>query len=215
SQVIKDDHVQFDGDRWSKGPANALSHIVRDGLSRCRTHVAGHTGRCRSIIYSDHPFVPIKIEPFLVRLIQNPMLGFLVHLDLRMVRTEVALTTSLRLTRLRYGERVPRVTVATASRTAIWIDPTDAGVWPRRRVEMSSGQHFYYRTMALPASCGSRSGSSYDFSQKVVGRGQYLASGCMMTALLLVDLPLMTARTILRRHQGRNEKAVVLHGIRI
>src|SRR5262249_4399315 len=131
------------------------------------------------------------------------MLGFLVHLNLRVIRTEVALPTSLRLPRLRDRERVPGVTGATASRTAIWIDPTDAGVRPRRRVKMSSGQHFYCRTMALPASCGSRRGSSDDFSQKVVGRGQYLARGGMMTALLLVDLPLMTARTILRRHQGR------------
>src|SRR5690348_8999493 len=69
--------------------------------------------------------------------------------------------------------------------------------------------------MTLPAAGRRRRRPPDDFSEEIIRRGQYLPCGCMMAALLLVDFLLMAARAVLRRHQRRYEKSIVLHRVRV
>src|SRR5262249_8608708 len=136
-------------------------------------------------------------------------------LDLRMVRTEMALAAGFRLARLRLREAVSGMAGAAASPAAVGIDASDAGVGPRRRIELAARQHRDGRAGALEAAAGDRRRAAYHLAEEIVERGEDLAGAGMMAALLLVDLLLMTARAVLGRHDHGDAEAVVLEGVRI
>src|SRR5262249_46417333 len=133
------------GNRGTQGPADARAHVVGRGLLGRRAHVAGRAGRRPAVVLAHAPGGLLQVELVLVRGVEYAVLGFLVDLDLRVIRPEVALAAGVRLARLRLGEIVAGVTRAARSERAIGIDPADAGVGPGVGIELAAREHFHFR----------------------------------------------------------------------
>src|SRR6185312_7474126 len=129
-QILIHDHVEFRGDSRPQRPADALAHIVSGRLRGRGADVAGGARGRGRIVDTDDPLVAFDIEAVLARRPQDAVLGFLIDLDLRMIRTEMALAASLRLTRLRLREAMAGVTGAAAAPAAVRVDAANPGIRP-------------------------------------------------------------------------------------
>ena len=138
------------------------------------------------------------------------MLGFLVDLHLRMIRTEVTFAAGHWLAGLCLGEAMTRMTGAATSRAAVRIDPADAGIGPRRGIELAVGQDLDGGTVALEATDGYRRRTAEHRAQEIIERGQNLTCLRVMTAFLLVYFLLVACAAVLRRHDHVDHRAVVL-----
>ena len=69
--------------------------------------MAGRARRRILIVYSDYPFAFIHIHLVSESLVKDTVLRFLVHFNLWMVRSEVALSAGVRTSCLFFGETVP------------------------------------------------------------------------------------------------------------
>ena len=118
--------------------------------------MAGRTGRRSRVVNANLPAVAIEVEPVLVGLPQDAVLGFLIDFDLGMIGAEMAFSAGLRFARLGLGKAMPRMAGAAASPTVVRVDSTDPRIGPRRRVELAAGQHLDGRAMALEAAARDR-----------------------------------------------------------
>ena len=103
-----------------------------------------------------------------------------------------------------------RMAGAAASRAAVRVDPADAGIGPRRGVELAVGQNLDGRTVALEATDGDCRRTAEHRAQEIIERGKDLTRLGVMTTLLLVDFLLVASAAILRRYDHVNHRAVVL-----
>ena len=212
-QVLVDHHVELGRDRRPECPADPLPNVVGRALGRCGAHVAGGAGRRRGVILPHDPAGAIHVQLISKRLVQDPVLGLLVHFHLRVIRPEVALPARVGAAGLLHGESVACVAGGAAPPASVGIDPTDPAVGPRRRIELPTGQDLDLRTVALHATDGHGWRSAHDLSQVIVNGGQDLPTLGVMAPLLLVDLLLVAAAAVLRRDNDRNQKAVMLERV--
>src|SRR3974390_715020 len=127
----------------------------------------------------------------------------------------MALAAGLRFARLRLGEAMASVASTATTGAAVRIDAADTSVRPCGGIELATGQHLDGRAVALEAADRDRGRTADHFPEEIVERGENFAGLGVMAALLLVDLLLMAARAILRRHDHRDKSTVVLERVGI
>jgi hypothetical protein len=66
--------------------------------------------------------------------VDDAVLGFVVDLDLRMIRADVALAAGIGRAGLRLAEAVASMTGGAGAEAAVRVDPPDAGVGPGARL---------------------------------------------------------------------------------
>ena len=108
------------------------------------------------IVLADNPLGGIHIQFVLKRPERDPVLGFIVDLHLRMVRTHVALATIVRMAGLKGREGVPAVTRRAGTLRPVGIDATDPRIRPGGRVELAAGKHLDFTAVALPTAADRR-----------------------------------------------------------
>ena len=99
-----------------------------------------------------------------------------------------------------------RVAGAATSRAAVWVDPADAGIGPRRGVELAVGQNLDGRTVALQATDGHCRRTAEHRAQEIIKRGKNLTRLGVMTTLLLVYFLLVASAAILGRYDHVNHR---------
>ena len=208
--------VDLRGDRRAQVPGDAVADVVGHGKILGARHVAGGAGRRGVIVLADDPFVGVQVHLVLVRAEGDAVRGFLVDLFLRMVRTQMAAATGVRLARLRGGEVVAQVAGGAGALGTIRIDAADAGVRPARLVQRAVRVHAHDGAMTGAAThrgdrrgAGQRRRAFDDLGEHVVERAEDVAGGGMMAAVELLDLFLVTLRTVLRRNDHRDDEILV------
>ena len=63
----------------------------------CCGHVTGRACRCCKVVFAYYPLRGIEVHLLLVSVVVDTMLGLLINLDLRVVRSHMALTAVLGL----------------------------------------------------------------------------------------------------------------------
>jgi hypothetical protein len=173
------------------------------------------TGGGIHIIDSHYPGFPFHVQPILESPIENPMFRLLVNLDLRVIRTEMALAAVFGFSGLSFGKTMTGMARAAGSWNPIGVDPTDPRIRPGCGIKFSILENFNLGTMTLPATDRDGCGSSYDLSEIVVQGVEDLPSLGMMTPCHLLDLLCMAASTVLGSDEKGNCIALMIHGIHI
>ena len=122
----------------------------------------------------------------------------------------MAFAASLRLTCLRNRETMAGMAGAATARAPIGVDPADAGVRPRRRVELAVRQHFHCRPVTLKTADGDGRRTADDFTEEIVERGENFACLGVVTSFLLINFVLVATSAIFRRDDDSDRRAIML-----
>ena len=132
-----------------------------------------------------------------------------------MVRAEMTFAASLRLTCLRNRETMAGMAGAATARAPIGVDPADAGVRPRCRVELAVRQHFHCRPVTLETADRDGRRTADDFTEEIVERGENFACLGVVTPFLLINFVLVATPAIFRRDDDGDRRAIMLEGIAV
>ena len=155
------------------------------------------------------------------------MFALVVNLDVRMVGSHVTLAAVLRRARQLRLERMARVAGMAGAFGPVRVEPADAAVGPRRRVQqrlivggvashVAAGVALELDdgAVALPAAVDgvgdvARHAGGF-FGEHVVEAGENLACARVVAAGKLLVFGVVALRAVLRRHNRRNPRAAVL-----
>ncbi len=177
--------------------------------------MAGRAGWRSGVILSYDPGFRVEIHfgDFGAEL--NPVLGFRVNLDLRMIRTHMALPAVLRLARQRGTETVPAVACGAGAPAAVGVDAADAAVRPRGGIKFAVPQVFHFAAVALTAAVRGSGTAFDDFPEHVVERADEFRGRGMVAFFKLRDFAGVAARAVIRRDDDGDALAVMIERRRI
>ena len=197
-----------------EGPGIAHAHVVGRGQLAGRPHVTGGAGRCRRVVLASDPLGCIQVHAMPLGREEHAVLGGRENFRVGGVGPGMAARAGLRLPGLGLGEEVPAMTGRAGAPGAIRVDSANAGIGPGIRVQGAIPLHLDLGAVTLVAACG-----LHRHPGQVVGQGRNAvlneAVGLGMDRTLLVpEFGLVTARAILGRHDGGDDLALVLDGVR-
>ena len=209
----KANHVELGRDRRAQRPRDSFTDIVRDLLICGGAHVASGTSGCCAVIDTRHPALGVEVHLVDVCAVKNAVLGLVVDLDLRMIRSHVTLAASVRRACLCRRECVACVAGRAGPERAVDILAAYAGIGPGLRRGLAFVVNLDRAAVALLTAGIYCRWAADHFAEQIVHRRQNVAGFRVVRSLLLLDLGFMTICTGGGRHNDVNRGAVVLERI--
>ena len=126
------------------------------------------------------------------------MLGLVVDLDLRVIRSDMAFAAGIGRAGLGLGKAVTAMAGGTGAGGTVGIDTANPRVRPGARRRPAVFADFDLGTMALLAAGIDCRGTTNHLAEQVVERGQYLPAFRVVRAVHLLEFRVVTPGTVLR-----------------
>ena len=127
------------------------------------------------------------------------MLGFHIDLDLRMIRSQVTLSTGFRFSGLHNRETVASMATGAASQTTVKINPSHTNIGPGLGIQAAIFGLLENRPVAVETACGPLEITVHPQFEPGIDLPDDLVGVGMLAPSILLGLIRMTARTILGR----------------